>query len=153
MRRFTLFVLCSSAVVRVSSAQATRPDTAADPYRWLEDVNGERAMTWVKAENAKTSGVLEKDPRFAGIYKTALAMAQAKDRIPYASFMAGALYNFWQDSRTCAASGAGPRSRATAPRRPSGRPCSTSTRWQRRRRPTGCGMAPTARNRRSGGVS
>ncbi|MBI3567781.1 MAG: S9 family peptidase [Gemmatimonadetes bacterium] len=25
-------------------------------------------------------------------------MAQAKDRIPYASFMAGESYNFWQDS-------------------------------------------------------
>jgi prolyl oligopeptidase len=100
MRRFVLFLFlfCSSALVRASSAQATRPDTAADPYRWLEDVNGDRAMTWVKAENAKSAGVLEKDPRFAGIYKSALAMAQAKDRIPYVSFMAGALYNFWQDS-------------------------------------------------------
>ena len=98
MRRFALFVFCSFALVRVSSAQAVRSDTAADPYRWLEDVNGSRAMTWVKAENAKTVAVLEKDPRFAGIYKTALAMAQAKDRIPYVSFMAGALYNFWQDS-------------------------------------------------------
>src|ERR1035437_4313328 len=52
----------------------------------------------MKAENANSAAVLEKDPRFAGIYKTALTMAQAKDRIPYVSFMAGALYNFWQDS-------------------------------------------------------
>ena len=98
MRRFVLFVLCFAGSARVSGAQAVRPDTGADPYRWLEDVGGERAMAWVKAENGKSAGVLEKDPRFAGIYKSALAMAQAKDRIPNASFMAGALYNFWQDS-------------------------------------------------------
>ncbi len=55
-------------------------------------------MAWVKAENRKSADVLEKDPRFAGIYKSALTMAQAKDRISYASFMAGALYNFWQDA-------------------------------------------------------
>ena len=67
MRRIVLFVLCCLTAVRLSSAQAARPDTVADPYRWLEDVNGDRAMTWVKAENAKSAGVLEKDPRFAGI--------------------------------------------------------------------------------------
>ncbi|MBL0172023.1 MAG: S9 family peptidase [Gemmatimonadaceae bacterium] len=98
MRRLALFVFCACAVARVSAAQPTRPDTAADPYRWLEDVSGDRAMAWVKAENAKSAGVLEKDQRFAGIYKSALTMAQAKDRIPNASFMAGALYNFWQDA-------------------------------------------------------
>src|SRR5205085_10301791 len=78
-------------------AQASRPDSA-DPFVWLEDVHGTRAMTWVKAENAKTAAVLEHDARFAGIYKTALAMARAQDRIPYVSFVGGALYNFWQDS-------------------------------------------------------
>jgi prolyl oligopeptidase len=98
MPRFGLLVLCSFVLARASSAQTTRPDTVADPYRWLEDVKGDRAMTWVKAENAKSAGVLERDPRYVGIYKSALAMANAKDRIPGASFMAGALYNFWQDS-------------------------------------------------------
>ena len=81
-----------------SSAQASEPDSVADPYRWLEDVHGDRAMTWVKAENAKTVAVLEKDPRYQGIYRAALTMAQASDRIPYVTFLGGALYNFWQDS-------------------------------------------------------
>jgi prolyl oligopeptidase len=79
-------------------AQMSHADSVADPYRWLEDVHGERAMAWVKAENAKTAAVLEKDPRYAAIYREALSMAQARDRIPYVSFLGGALYNFWQDS-------------------------------------------------------
>lgn len=94
MRRIALLV---TAVAGVASAQTARPDTA-DPYRWLEDVNGTRAMSWVKAENTKTTNVLEKDPRFAGFYKSALSMAQATDRIPGVSFIGGKLYNFWQDS-------------------------------------------------------
>ena len=74
------------------------PDSAADPYRWLEDQTGPRAMAWVHAENAKTAAVLEQDPHFAALYRDALAVAQARDRIPSARFVAGQLYNFWQDS-------------------------------------------------------
>ena len=55
-------------------------------------------MSWVRAENAKTASVLEADPRYASIYQASLAMASAKDRIPYVTFIGGALYNFWQDS-------------------------------------------------------
>jgi prolyl oligopeptidase len=55
-------------------------------------------MAWVNAENAKTTAVLEKDPRWESIYKSALTMAQAKDRLPYVSYIGGELYNFWQDS-------------------------------------------------------
>jgi prolyl oligopeptidase len=70
---------------------------ADDPYIWLEDAHGTRAMAWVEAENAKTRAVLEKDPRYAGIYQDALAIAQAQDRIPTPNLLAGSVYNFWQD--------------------------------------------------------
>src|SRR5262249_34912642 len=56
------------------------------------------AMAWVRAENAKTLGVLEKDPRFTRLFDQALTVAQANDRIPFASFVGGKLYNFWRDS-------------------------------------------------------
>ena len=56
MGQFALLVLCAFAMARVSAAQPMRPDTAADPYRWLEDVSGARAMAWVKAENGKSAG-------------------------------------------------------------------------------------------------
>ncbi len=97
MRYLALLACCILATPHVSVAQASRPDTT-DRYRWLEDVHGDRAMAWVKAENAKTANILEKDARFASIYRAALSMAQAKDRIPYVRFLGGQLYNFWQDS-------------------------------------------------------
>ena len=99
MRHYALLLALAAASANPANAQSppTRPDTT-DPHRWLEEMNGERAMTWVRAENAKTVRVLENDPRFPGIRAAALAMAQAKDRIPYVTFINGALYNFWQDS-------------------------------------------------------
>ena len=69
----------------------------SDPFLWLENVHGDKAMDWVKAENVKTLGVLEKDPQYTKLYGDALAIAQTKDRIAYPSVLNGAVYNFWQD--------------------------------------------------------
>ena len=101
-----LAILSSVALVAMAFAAAAAPaapeaaewQAPADPYLWLEDVGGARAMDWVKAENAKTVAVLEKDPRFEGLYADALAIAQARDRIAAPSFVGADLYNFWQDA-------------------------------------------------------
>jgi prolyl oligopeptidase len=80
------------------AAMASDVSTAApDPYLWLEEVHGARAVDWVKAENAKTVGVLEGDARFANLQAEALKIAQAADRIPSPNFLGGKIYNFWQD--------------------------------------------------------
>jgi prolyl oligopeptidase len=70
---------------------------AADEFLWLEDINGEKAMEWVKAENEKTKAVLEADPRYAVFQKEALAILTAQDRTPTPRFRAGGIDNFWQD--------------------------------------------------------
>lgn len=70
---------------------------AADEFLWLEEVNGERALTWVREQNAKTKAVLEADPRYARFREEALAVLTANDRIPTPHFRAGGVDNFWQD--------------------------------------------------------
>jgi prolyl oligopeptidase len=72
---------------------------ASDPFLWLESVHGTRAVAWVEAENTKTLRVLQSDPNFAGLYADALAIAQAKDRIPAPELIARNAYNFWQDEQ------------------------------------------------------
>jgi prolyl oligopeptidase len=69
-----------------------------DPYIWLEQLDSPRAMAWVHVENDKTVAVLEKDPRYANLYKDSIAIAEAKDRIPTPNTLDGAIFNFWQDS-------------------------------------------------------
>src|SRR5215470_470380 len=96
MQRSLLLATIIFAGARAAGGQVQ--SGAADPNLWLEDQRGARALAWVNAENAKTSAVLEKDARFAALFRDALAVAQASDRIPYAEFLGGELFNFWQDS-------------------------------------------------------
>ncbi|MFN0023890.1 MAG: prolyl oligopeptidase family serine peptidase [Parvularculaceae bacterium] len=71
---------------------------SADPYLWLEEVEGEKAIEWVKARNAESLAVLEGDPRFAAMNAEARAILNSTDRIPYGEIHNGAVYNFWQDA-------------------------------------------------------
>jgi prolyl oligopeptidase len=70
----------------------------SDPFVWLEDIDSPHSMDWVRAQNAKTLAVLEQDARYSGLYTDALTIVEAQDRIPYPSFLAGDIYNFWQDA-------------------------------------------------------
>ncbi|MBS0374863.1 MAG: S9 family peptidase [Proteobacteria bacterium] len=96
LRIATLAALAALAWLGPRPAVATAPPD--DPYLWLEEVEGTRALDWVRAENAKTVGVLEQDPRYAALYAEALAIVEAKDRLPMPEFRGGAIYNFWQDA-------------------------------------------------------
>ncbi len=89
-------VVAAFAIGRVVMAQT--PENLPDPYLWLEQADGERAMTWVRAQNAKTVAVLESDPRYQVLHQQALAIIEAKDRIPMPHALHGAIFNFWQDA-------------------------------------------------------
>ncbi|MFZ5718246.1 MAG: prolyl oligopeptidase family serine peptidase [Pseudomonadota bacterium] len=76
---------------------AAAPDD--DPYVWMEEIEGPRALEWAKAENARSLPQLQNDPRYAGLYADALQIATAKDRIPAVAFAGdGGLWDYWQDA-------------------------------------------------------
>lgn len=72
---------------------------AADPYLWLEDVDSERALAWVREQNARTSKELEAAPRFETIRARLLAAYDSEERIPHVTRRGDYLYNFWRDTR------------------------------------------------------
>jgi len=82
----------------VAQAAAPAASAADDPYLWLEKVDSPQALDWVRGENRKTLSVLEKDPRFQRFHAEALAIAEAKDRIPSPAQIGGSIFNFWQDA-------------------------------------------------------
>jgi prolyl oligopeptidase len=72
--------------------------TEIDPFLWLEGVEDEDALAWVRTQNARTLARLEADPRYQGLYDTVLQIITAEDRIPYPMFLGEGVANFWQDS-------------------------------------------------------
>lgn len=94
----TVTAACASPQTASENAAPIASTTAtADPYLWLEEVEGERALAWVHAENARSLPVLENDPRYQGLLNAALEVAQSRDRLPLGQVRGGYLYNFWQD--------------------------------------------------------
>lgn len=77
----------------MTMAQAAEPTDI-----WLEDVEGARALDWVRAQNARSLGVLEADPRYGPMRAEAEAILQAVDRVPMPTLRGGQIYNFWQDT-------------------------------------------------------
>ncbi len=91
MRTATLALVTAVFITCIGAAETP------DPYQWLEQVNSARAMDWVRAENAKTARRLDQDPRYPEMYRKALAITTARDKIPMPTFQAGQIYNLWKD--------------------------------------------------------
>lgn len=76
------------------------PNTPSlDSLNWLEDVQGEAALNWVRARNARSLGELEKDAKFETLHEEIRSIVLAKDRIPMPMLMGESVYNYWQDPK------------------------------------------------------
>ncbi len=69
-----------------------------DPYLWLEDVEGEKALNWVKERSAKDTAEIEAVPEFAAIHAELIEIFNSRERIPNVTMQGAWLYNFWQDA-------------------------------------------------------
>src|SRR6185503_12342532 len=70
-----------------------------DPYVYMEQAEGAKALDFARAENARSLPHLQNDPRYADLYADALKIVTAKDRIPSIGIAGdGAVRDFWQDA-------------------------------------------------------
>ncbi len=70
-----------------------------DPYLWLEEVEGERALDQVKAWNAETAATLTADPRFADYQRRAFEILSNPERLsPPDTIHGDRVMNFWTDA-------------------------------------------------------
>jgi prolyl oligopeptidase len=89
-------VLFALTLVFVFRAMAETP-TLNDPYLWLEEVQGDRALTWVRERNASSRKALEAWPDFNATRQRIREVLDARERIPHVVRRGPWLYNFWQD--------------------------------------------------------
>jgi prolyl oligopeptidase len=93
MKSVFRFLLVPVFAVLLTSA------SSEDPFLWLEDVNGEAAINWVRERNDKSLALLQSDARFQTLKSEAAAIIQDRERIPFGTLMNGCVHNHWQDER------------------------------------------------------
>lgn len=68
-----------------------------DPYQWLEDVNGDKAIAWVREQNAKSEAELAATPQFRKLESDIRAILDSTAKIPGVEKIGPYYYNFWKD--------------------------------------------------------
>ena len=90
-------LLALSALSPAMLSAQTAP-TPQDPFLWLEDVQGDRALGWVRERNAESVAVLQARPDFDHMRQKIRQVLDSKEQIPYVSRRGDQLYNFWRDA-------------------------------------------------------
>lgn len=72
-------------------------DSLEDPFIWLEEIESERSLEWVRKHDEATRAAFMQDADFEMIQENALKLLGSKDRIPFGEIHNGYVYNFWQD--------------------------------------------------------
>jgi prolyl oligopeptidase len=73
--------------------------TMSDPYLWLEEVQGEKALAWVRERNALSTSKLQVSPVFSDNRAKVLGVLNNRDQIPGVTRRGEHLYNFWRDAQ------------------------------------------------------
>jgi len=84
---------------REISTEAALPSVSdlRDGRVWLEEVEGEKPLEWVKDRNAHAVSSIG-EPSSSPVYKRILEALDSKEKIPYIGrVLNGLYYNFWQD--------------------------------------------------------
>lgn len=90
MKKYTLLLLALFGIVLSTQAQE-------DKYLWLEEVDGQKALEFVNAQNITTIAELSAEKDYQNIYDKSLAIYNSDERIAYPSIRGNYVYNFWKD--------------------------------------------------------
>ena len=88
------------ALLCVFSVKAQPVNSAnMDPYLWLEEVQSDKALAWVRERNAVSTALLQVQPLFADNRAKVLDVLNNRDQIPRVTRRGDYLYNFWRDAK------------------------------------------------------
>ena len=95
---------CLAAGLAVAGAlsapvHAKEADVSNDPYAWLEDVEGQKQLDWVKGVNAKAEAEIASTPAFKQLEADIRAILDSDAKIPGVQKIGDFYYNFWKDKQ------------------------------------------------------
>jgi len=78
---------------------AKEADVSNDPYAWLEEVEGQKQLDWVKGVNAKAEAEIASTPAFKQLESDIRAILDSDAKIPGVQKIGDHYYNFWKDKQ------------------------------------------------------
>ena len=96
---YWLALLVALPVAVLMAVPVAADDPKADPFLWLEDVTGQKALDWVKARNAESTAELARTPEFKELDARLLKIFDSKEKIPFITKHGPHYYNFWRDEK------------------------------------------------------
>jgi prolyl oligopeptidase len=89
----TLLLLAGCSGEKKNSAES------ADPYLWLEEVEGEKALDWARAQNKISDEAFTSQAVFTELRDRFLTVFNDKERVIYPDMVGKYIYNLWQDEK------------------------------------------------------
>ncbi len=94
----TLLAMCAAGCDKSNDPESEEiVSLENDPYLWLEEVEGERALDWARERNAESLSYLEALSTYAELRDRNLEIYNSDDRIASPAIRGGYVYNFWKD--------------------------------------------------------
>jgi len=95
----TLFLRLSFTLLFLMQGFVVFAQESEDAYLWLEDIDDEQSLNWVRAQNKISEEALKQSADFERIYQKNLEIYNSDKRIAYPSIRGNYIYNFWQDAK------------------------------------------------------
>jgi prolyl oligopeptidase len=92
-------LLIGTLALMLSATVQTPGGEPDDPYQWLEEVLGEKALAWVKERNAESMRELTGSEQFRALDRRILEILDSDARIPAIQKIGPYYYNFWRDAK------------------------------------------------------
>jgi prolyl oligopeptidase len=89
----------AGAMGAAHAEDAPKMKDPADPFAWLEEVEGGKPLDWVRAQNAKTEAALAATPQFKQLEGDIRAILDSNAKIPGVEKIGAYYYNFWKDAQ------------------------------------------------------
>lgn len=97
--KFTRLVILAAGLAATALLHAGEVVVPSDPYLWLENVEDEESLDWVKARNAATKAELTSAPLFSELEAQIRGVLDSDARIPRVEKIGDHYYNFWKDAQ------------------------------------------------------
>jgi len=95
----TKIIIISMCAILAGCNQDKKGSEPDDPYLWLEDIEGERSLEWIKARNAESEKVINSQPLYDSLRTRYLEAFNEKEKIAYPSLVGDYIYNLWEDEK------------------------------------------------------